>query len=59
MNKIIRLETIRVIDSYKLYSIDIVADGGISSRGIVDKQHKEIHLILFNKWKFLIKKIIK
>lgn len=58
-SNIIRIESVRVIDSMVLQGFDIVADGGISSRGVVDKQHDEIYLILFNKWKILIRKTIK
>lgn len=64
---ILTFETIRVIDEMKLTGFDYVANpnGGriyppnISSRGISTKQHDEIYVKLFNKWKFLIKKIIK
>ena len=67
---ILTFETIRVIDEMKLTGFDYVAnpnggriypkpDMGVSSRGIATKQHDEIYVILFNKWKILIRKIIK
>ena len=72
MKKIIRFDKIRVIDNIKLDGFDLInntewkGNGRIypknmflSSRGTVIKEHNELFLILFNRWKFLIKKNIK
>lgn len=71
MKKIIRLETIRVIDNIKLLGFDYVENPnsgriypkpeniGIASRASVIEEHNELFLILFNKWRILIKKITK
>lgn len=54
----VRIKTTTVIDGFELMGVDLTGNG-LSSRGRITKQHKETHLILFNKWKFLIRKTIK
>lgn len=72
MKKIIRFDTVRMIDNIQLLGVDIINHSEwkgngrtypknmvLSSRSVVTNEHSELFLILFNKWKFLIKKIIK
>ena len=51
----IRIKTTTVIDQFEFKGFDFTGKG-LSSRGSVTKKHKETHLMLFNKWKFLIRK---
>ena len=57
MKNIIRIETLTIIDAIDLLSFDIVESEiyGIGSRGRLKEFHKEKYLVLFNKFRVLLK----
>ena len=55
IGKIIRVDSITVIDRMDVISYDIVISCGISSRGLVKESHIERTLVLFNKFKIKLK----